>query len=148
RGATAKPVRAHGMASRPRMRRIERAWPAPLTGEIGSRIINSMGVEWSLSVRERERVHAALGEPARLAIVDRLVLGDASPTEIGRELGLPGNLLAHHLKLLEQASLIERSRSEGDRRRTYLRLRHQSMAGLMPVGLRTAPRVVFVCTHN
>lgn len=107
-----------------------------------------MNTEWSSSVRERAAVHAALGEPARLAIVDRLVLGDASPTEIGRELGLPSNLLAHHLKLLEQANLIERSRSEGDHRRTYLRLRPQSLTGLVPVGLRTAPRVVFVCTHN
>lgn len=68
-------------------------------------------------------MHAALGEPARLAIADRLVLGDASPTETERELSLPSNLLAHHLKLLEQAGVIERSRSEGDQRRTYLRLR-------------------------
>jgi protein-tyrosine-phosphatase/DNA-binding transcriptional ArsR family regulator len=93
-------------------------------------------------------VHSALGEPARLAIVDRLVLGDASPTEIGRELGLPSNLLAHHLKLLEQAGVIERSRSEGDHRRTYLRLRPRSLTGLVPASPRSAPRVVFVCTHN
>lgn len=93
-------------------------------------------------------MHAALGEPARLAIVDRLTLGDASPTEVGRELGLPSNLLAHHLKLLEQAGVIQRSRSEGDHRRTYLRLRPTSLLGLLPAGVRTAPRVVFVCTHN
>lgn len=99
-------------------------------------------------MRSRAQVHAALGEPARLAIVDHLMLGDASPSEIGRELGLPSNLLAHHLKLLEQAGVIERSRSEGDHRRTYLRLRSQALTGLLPVGLRPAPRVVFVCTHN
>ncbi|WP_307818364.1 helix-turn-helix domain-containing protein [Streptomyces sp. MBT62] len=96
----------------------------------------------------RAQRHAALGEPARLAIIDRLLLGDASPSELGQELGLPSNLLAHHLKLLEQVGLIERSRSEGDRRRTYLRLRVQHLADLMPTPLRTAPRVVFVCTHN
>lgn len=107
-----------------------------------------MDAEWLSSVRERARVHAALGEPARLAIVDRLTLGDASPTEVGRELGLPSNLLAHHLKLLEQAGVIERSRSEGDHRRTYLRLRPESLVGLLPAGWRAAPRVVFVCTHN
>jgi protein-tyrosine-phosphatase len=107
-----------------------------------------MNAELSSSVRERARVHAALGEPARLAIVDRLTLGDASPTEVGREFGLPSNLLAHHLKLLEQAGVIERSRSEGDHRRTYLRLRPESFVGLRPAGLRIAPRVVFVCTHN
>ncbi len=107
-----------------------------------------MSAEWSSLVRSRAQVHAALGEPARLAIVDRLVLGDASPTEVGRELGLPSNLLAHHLKLLEQVGVIDRSRSEGDHRRTYLHLRPQSLTGLVPVSLRSAPRVVFVCTHN
>lgn len=107
-----------------------------------------MNAEWSSSVRERAQVHAALGEPARLAIAERLMLGDASPTEIGRELGLPSNLLAHHLKLLEQAGVVQRSRSEGDHRRTYLRLRPQPLTGPLPARPRTAPRVVFVCTHN
>ena len=96
----------------------------------------------------RARLHAALGEPARLAIVDRLLLGDGSPGEVGAELGLPSNLLAHHVKLLERAGLVRRSRSEGDHRRTYLRLRTDVLADLVPTGLRTAPRVVFVCTHN
>lgn len=107
-----------------------------------------MNVEWSGSVVARARVHAALGEPARLAIVDRLLLGDASPGEIGRELGVPSNLLAHHVKLLEQAGVVERSRSEGDQRRSYLRLRPAMLTGLTPTGTRTAPRVLFVCTHN
>ncbi|TCO54093.1 protein-tyrosine-phosphatase [Actinocrispum wychmicini] len=99
-------------------------------------------------MRERARLHAALGEPARLAIVDRLMLGDVSPSEIGRDLGVPSNLLAHHLKLLEQVGMIERSRSEGDHRRTYLCLRPQSLTGLVPTNPRSALRVVFVCTHN
>ncbi|GAB2962372.1 helix-turn-helix domain-containing protein [Saccharothrix stipae] len=93
-------------------------------------------------------MHAALGEPARLALVDLLVLGDASPGEVGRALGLPSNLLAHHVKLLEQAGVVERSRSEGDHRRTYLRLRTAALTDLVPSGLRQAPRVVFVCSHN
>jgi protein-tyrosine-phosphatase len=96
----------------------------------------------------RARVHAALGEPARLAIVDALTLGDASPGELGSALGLPTNLLAHHLNVLQEAGVIERSRSEGDRRRSYLRLRPQALAGLSPVGVQPAARVVFVCTHN
>src|SRR5215470_5359634 len=129
----ASPCARHGLTGP--VRRIRRPWSEPLTGEIDSRIIDSMSVEWSMSVRERARVHAALGEPARLAIVDRLVLGDASPTEIGRELGLPSNLLAHHLTVLEQAGMIERSRSEGDHRRMYLRLRPEPLAGLLPAGL-------------
>ena len=107
-----------------------------------------MNVEWSSSVVERARVHAALGEPARLAIVDRLVLGDAAPGELSRALGIPSNLLAHHVKLLEQAGVVDRSRSEGDHRRTYLRLRPEALAHLAPEGVVHAPRVVFVCTHN
>lgn len=83
-----------------------------------------------------------------MAIIDRLVLGDASPGELGREPGLPSNLLAHHLKVLDQVGLVERSRSEGDKRRTYLRLRVQALADTMPTPVRTAPRVVFVRTHN
>lgn len=100
------------------------------------------------SLESRARRHAALGEPARLAIVERLVLSDASPTELGRELGVASNLLAHHLALLEQAGLITRSRSEADHRRTYVRLRPNALADLVPSAVRTAARVVFVCTHN
>jgi protein-tyrosine-phosphatase len=107
-----------------------------------------MNAEWSSSVTTRARLHAALGEPARVAIVDRLLLGDASPSELGHELGLASNLLAHHVKLLERAGVVRRSRSEGDHRRTYLRLRPDVLAGLVPEGVVRAPRVVFVCTHN
>ena len=100
------------------------------------------------SVRERARIHAALGDPARLAIVDALCLGDASPGEIARDLDLPTNLVAHHVKVLADAGLVERARSEADRRRTYLRLRPAPLASLQPPRLPAAARVVFVCTHN
>ncbi|GIJ52400.1 putative regulatory protein, ArsR family [Virgisporangium aliadipatigenens] len=96
----------------------------------------------------RARVHAALGEPARLAIVDALCLGDASPGEIAQDLALPTNLVAHHVKVLAEAGLLERTRSEGDRRRTYLRLRPETLELLRPPRLPSAERVVFVCTHN
>ncbi|WP_239082636.1 helix-turn-helix domain-containing protein [Actinoplanes teichomyceticus] len=96
----------------------------------------------------RARIHAALGDPARLAIVDALILGDASPGEIGADLGMPTNLVAHHVKVLHEAGLIARTRSEGDRRRTYLRLQPAALACLTPPPLRDADRVVFVCTHN
>ncbi|GLW10705.1 putative regulatory protein, ArsR family [Microtetraspora sp. NBRC 13810] len=107
-----------------------------------------MNLDGFSSLEARARVHAALGDPGRLAIVDRLLLGDASPGEVGQVLGLPTNLLAHHLKLLQDAGVIERRRSEGDRRRTYLRLVPQSLSGLVPAAARPAPRIVFVCTHN
>ena len=100
------------------------------------------------SLQRRARVHAALGDPARLAIVDALVLGDAAPGEIARELRLPSNLVAHHLHVLEEAGLLVRTRSEGDRRRTYLHLRPDALLALAPAGLDVSGRVVFVCTHN
>ncbi|MGI5239721.1 MarR family transcriptional regulator [Dactylosporangium sp. CA-139066] len=99
-------------------------------------------------LRRRAQVHAALGDPARLAIVDSLVLGDASPGEVGQRLGLPTNLVAHHVKVLQDAGLVVRARSEGDRRRTYLRLVPEVLASLAPPALDAADRVVFVCTHN
>jgi ArsR family transcriptional regulator, arsenate/arsenite/antimonite-responsive transcriptional repressor / arsenate reductase (thioredoxin) len=100
------------------------------------------------SLHRRARVHAALGDPARLAIVDALTLGDASPGEIAADLGMPTNLVAHHVKVLRDAGLIVRTRSEGDRRRTYLRLEPGVLESLSSPSLPAAARVVFVCTHN
>jgi protein-tyrosine-phosphatase len=99
-------------------------------------------------LRRRARTHAALGDPARLAIVDALSLGDASPGEIARSLELPTNLVAHHVKVLQDAGVVVRTRSEGDRRRTYLRLEPGALAALTPPPLTDVDRVVFVCTHN
>jgi len=106
-----------------------------------------MNIE-SSGLRRRARIHAALSDPARLAMIDALCLGDASPGEIAGRLGLPSNLVAHHLKVLEGAELVRRTRSEGDRRRTYLRLRPQTLAALVPAPMVRVDRVVFVCTHN
>jgi protein-tyrosine-phosphatase/DNA-binding HxlR family transcriptional regulator len=102
----------------------------------------------SLSVQTRARIHAALGDPARLAIADALAVGDASPGEIAARLGMATNLVAHHLHVLADAGLIERSRSEADRRRTYVRLRPQTLATLAVPVLASPRRVVFVCTRN
>ena len=95
---------------------------------------------------------SAVAEPARLRIVDLLGAGDASPGELRAELGLPSNLLAHHLKVLEDAGIVSRHRSHADKRRTYLRVHRGRLAGLLPAASSTAgvaaERVVFVCTAN
>jgi protein-tyrosine-phosphatase len=101
-----------------------------------------------LSLTARARIHAALGDPARLAIADILIAGDASPGEIGARLDLPTNLVAHHLKVLEGAGVVGRARSEADRRRTYVRLRPDALSALCSPALPTPRRVVFVCTAN
>ncbi len=100
------------------------------------------------SLERRARIHAALGDPARLAIVDALGIGDSSPGELGRALELPTNLVAHHVNVLQDAGIVERVRSEGDRRRTYLRLRPEALEQLRLPALPNAERIVFVCTHN
>ncbi|TQM09914.1 helix-turn-helix domain-containing protein [Pseudonocardia kunmingensis] len=96
----------------------------------------------------RAAVHAALGDPGRLAIVDALVLGEASPSELQKLLGMPSNLMAHHVRVLEKVGVLERHRSEGDRRRTYLALAPGALTTLRPTAVRGAVRVVFVCTQN
>lgn len=104
------------------------------------------GWESNESLRTRAALHAALAEPARLAIVDELVLSDRSPGELVDRLSMPSNLLAHHLDVLQQAGLVMRSPSAGDGRRRYARLVQSSAVGTtrpVPVG-----EVVFLCTHN
>ena len=93
-------------------------------------------------------MHAALADPSRLRIVDTLGVGDASPSELAAMLAMPSNLLAHHLRVLEEAGLLTRSRSEGDKRRSYLRLVPEILDELTPPPLRAVSRVVFVCTAN
>ncbi len=98
----------------------------------------------------RARVYAALGEPVRLAIVDELRRTDRSPTELGTRLGVPGNLLAHHLDVLEEVGLIERFVSSGDRRRRYVRLveRPAEVAAGVADADAVPGSILFVCTHN
>ena len=97
-----------------------------------------------------------MADPARLAIVDRLAISDASPGELGRLLGQPTNLVAHHLGVLDSAGLIVRTRSEGDRRRSYVQLRADEETVRAVTRSRTAApgisasmkQVLFICTAN
>jgi ArsR family transcriptional regulator, arsenate/arsenite/antimonite-responsive transcriptional repressor / arsenate reductase (thioredoxin) len=107
-----------------------------------------MYTELNSSVAARAAVHAALADPARLRVIDTLSAGDTSPSELAMMLAMPSNLLAHHLHVLEQAGLITRRRSDGDRRRTYLQLIPGALDTLTRPAARTAGRVLFVCTAN
>jgi ArsR family transcriptional regulator, arsenate/arsenite/antimonite-responsive transcriptional repressor / arsenate reductase (thioredoxin) len=101
-----------------------------------------------VNLASRARVHAALADPQRLAIVDALALGDRTPRELGELVGAPTNLLAHHLGVLDGAGLIERRASSGDGRRRYVVLRPDPLATLVPAQVMRATTVLFVCTHN
>lgn len=111
-------------------------------------VINLIMIELSDDVFRRVQVHAALADPGRLAIVDRLLLGDASPSELQTAVSMSSSLIAHHLGVLEGAGIVRRVRSEGDRRRTYLQSIPESLNVLVPAAARHAERVVFVCTQN
>jgi protein-tyrosine-phosphatase len=101
-----------------------------------------------MAVDLRAQAFAALGEPVRLALVDDLAISDRAPVELANRHRLASNLLAHHLDVLEDAGLIERSRSSGDGRRRYVRLRHKTL-GQLSVGVAVPETpVLFVCTHN
>ena len=96
----------------------------------------------------RAACHAALADPARLAIVDALAHSDRASVELRTLLGTESNLLAHHLAVLEGVGMIDRSRSSGDGRRRYVHLRRAAFEGLVP-GRRIQPRrALFVCTRN
>lgn len=100
------------------------------------------------TLEARAARHAALADPTRLRIVDLLALGDLSPQELQSRLGVASNLLAHHLKILESVALITRSRSEGDRRRSYVHLNAHGLGDVGPHAHLAASRVLFVCTAN
>jgi protein-tyrosine-phosphatase/DNA-binding HxlR family transcriptional regulator len=106
---------------------------------------------WPDDLTRRAAMHAALGEPARLAVVDALRHSDRSPKELGDRLGIATNLLAHHLDVLEDAGLIERFTSSGDKRRKYVRLVHSIDIGGQATttdSTASAPAVLFLCSHN
>lgn len=96
----------------------------------------------------RARAYAALGDPSRLAIIDLLANADLASGELATQVGLPTNLIAHHLRVLEEAGLVSRRRSEGDGRRTYV-TRTPACNHLLGAGHSARPRkVAFVCSQN
>lgn len=100
------------------------------------------------SLASRARAYAALGDTTRLAIIDLLANTDLPSGAVASQLAVPTNLLAHHLRALEDAGLIVRRRSEGDARRSYLQ---RTAASYELIGTPAAPRphrVTFICSAN
>lgn len=101
-----------------------------------------------MSLSERAARHAALGDARRLQIVDYLAMGDRTVAELADLVEMPGNLLAHHLDVLDGAGLIARRVSEGDHRLRYVTLNRSQPPSPPPSPPTTGKRVAFVCTHN
>ena len=73
------------------------------------------------------RAFAALADPTRRAILERLAAGEAGVVELAAASALTQPAITKHLKVLERAGLVGRSR-DGQRRPARLRLE-----GLLPV---------------
>ena len=73
------------------------------------------------------RTFAALADPTRRAILERLAAGDAGVVELTRHSALTQPAITKHLKVLERAGLVGRAR-DGQRRPARLQL-----DGLAPV---------------
>jgi DNA-binding transcriptional ArsR family regulator len=58
---------------------------------------------------------AALGDPTRLAIVERLAAGEATVKELAEPFPVSLPAISRHLKVLERAGLIERGREAQSR---------------------------------
>lgn len=67
---------------------------------------------------------AALGDPTRRAIVERLASGDATVLELAAPFDISLPAISRHLKVLEQAGLITRGR---DAQRRPCRLRPEAL---------------------
>lgn len=64
-------------------------------------------------------VFKALADPNRLRILDTLMQGVSCNGELNDRLGLPPNLLSHHLSVLKRAGLITSRRDAIDGRWIY-----------------------------
>jgi DNA-binding transcriptional ArsR family regulator len=61
------------------------------------------------------RVFAALADPTRRAILERLAIGDATVRELAEPFALTQQAISKHVKVLEHARLISRTRSAQSR---------------------------------
>lgn len=61
----------------------------------------------------------ALSDPNRLRIFAQLMSGDTCNCELVERLGMPANLLSHHLKVLSEAGLVSGRRDRVDGRWIY-----------------------------
>ena len=68
---------------------------------------------------EAAALFKVLADPNRLRILDTLMQGDSCNCELNEKLGLPANLLSHHLRILRQAGLISSRRDAVDGRWIY-----------------------------
>lgn len=72
----------------------------------------------------------ALSDPNRLRIFAALLRGTSCNGWLTEELGLPANLLSHHLKVLRQAGLVQDRRDAVDGRWIYYQADVSTLAAI------------------
>ncbi len=70
----------------------------------------------------------AIADPNRLRILDVLMQGDSCNCELNDRLGLPPNLLSHHLRVLRKVGLINSRRDVVDGRWIYYTVDKKAVA--------------------
>ena len=79
---------------------------------------------------ELAAVMKALSDPTRLVILDLLMEGVQCNCYLGDRLGLPMNLISHHLKVLREAGLVKAERDLLDARWIYHSVNQEELARL------------------
>ena len=73
-----------------------------------------------MDTRQLSIIFAALSDPTRRAIIERLAHGSASAGELAKPFGVSKPAISKHLKVLEKADLIRRTK-EAQWHRFHLR---------------------------
>jgi ArsR family transcriptional regulator len=79
-------------------------------------------------LEEAACVLKALADPNRLRIFNLLMQGDTCNCELSEKLGLPSNLLSHHLRVLREAGLVRSRRDAVDARWIYYSVDKETVA--------------------
>ncbi len=72
-----------------------------------------------------------LADPKRLRILNLLMSGVQCNCEIGDALGMPKNLISHHLKVLRNAGLVQVERDALDARWVYYSVNEEAVQALV-----------------
>jgi len=81
------------------------------------------------TLSEATAVLKALADPNRLRIFNLLMQGDSCNGELNERLGLPPNLLSHHLRVLREAGLIRSRHDAVDGRWIYYTIDREAAQG-------------------
>jgi ArsR family transcriptional regulator len=73
---------------------------------------HDMNPSWCPDCEDKARLVSVLMEPQRIKILRLLRGGEQCVCEIEHALGLPQNLVSHHLRILREAGLVS-ARKEG-----------------------------------